>query len=233
MAFSDPLRSLGPISPHPAPDSVTGSDLSSALSDPETWSDAQDSVRIVLSSYIPKTPNDDTAKVLRAFVAKLPKDGQLALMNEILFFQGDGKKLRELRNFLVDASLKPSMSMSYFCHFFIYLVSNICFIVKAGGGKEPPAISPAVHANPIDDIDRLMIIIESSIRNDQTALKKACLKRDGYTCVVSGILDRSSVSIHASASGRRVGATDCAHILPFGLRKFDEDMPQQVSLFNL
>ncbi len=108
MDFSDPLRYLGPISPHPAPDSPVDSVLSSAISDPDTWRDRHNEASIVLRDYIPTTPQGDTAKVLETFLTELPKEGQLALMSEILLFKDDGKKLRELRNFLVDAILKPS-----------------------------------------------------------------------------------------------------------------------------
>ncbi len=55
-----------------------------------------------------RSSRDDTVKVFRAFLAHLPKDGQLILASEILELQYSSVQLRELRNFLVDAVLKPS-----------------------------------------------------------------------------------------------------------------------------
>ncbi len=103
------LRMLAPIGSHPAPESTISSALSSALSDPGKWYDCRRSTLASLDeSYVPNGPRDDTAKVLRAFLMKLPKEGQLVLASEITELCHDSIKLRQLRNFLVDAILKPS-----------------------------------------------------------------------------------------------------------------------------
>ena len=111
MDWKDPLRKLPGIAPHPAPESVASSELSSIQEDSNRWYDSRTAVlKILEDRYVPNGPKDDTPKILRTFVMKLPKGGQLALMSEILLLKGESTKLRQLRNFLVDAILKPSMS---------------------------------------------------------------------------------------------------------------------------
>lgn len=51
-------------------------------------------------------PNDDTVVVLEAFLNHLSKEGQMTLMRELVLFPD---MLRQLRDFLVSAVLKPSM----------------------------------------------------------------------------------------------------------------------------
>ncbi len=100
---------LAPIGSHPTPGSVVSSLLSSAISDPEKWFDCKRAILRSLDEYfVPNGPKDDTIKVLNAFVTKLPKEGQLILASEITDIKYDSVKLRQLRNFLVDAVLKPS-----------------------------------------------------------------------------------------------------------------------------
>ncbi len=110
MSWTNPLRNLAPTIPHPAPNSIVSSELSSVLEDSDDWYQSRTRVLKVLEErFTARDAEDDTAKVLGTFVMKLPKMGQLILMSEILRFQDDAPTLRYLRNFLVDAILKPSM----------------------------------------------------------------------------------------------------------------------------
>jgi hypothetical protein len=61
----------------------------------------------ILGEYAPANSRDDTARILGAFVENLPEDGQVVLMQEIETFNPD--QLRQLREFLVQAILRPSM----------------------------------------------------------------------------------------------------------------------------
>lgn len=103
----------------------------------------------------------------------------------------------------------------------------------AAGGKSPKIpISASPHPDAEDEIMATMSTIEPSSRKDQRRLKAACLKRDGYRCAVSNTIDKTSkldsrLKIPGSA-GERVRQTECAHILPFGLRNFDEQNSQEV-----
>lgn len=57
--------------------------------------------------YVPINAQDDVVRLLTAFMDHLPKDGSVRLMQDIIALDGDSK-LRQLRNHLVDALLKPS-----------------------------------------------------------------------------------------------------------------------------
>lgn len=95
------------VSGHPSPGTQTSEEVH-VRHDRDSWSrqlrDAQD----LLELYDKNSRLDDTALVLRAFLDNLPEAGQQILLSEIKQHQRDGPKLRQLRNFLVDAVLKPS-----------------------------------------------------------------------------------------------------------------------------
>lgn len=95
MSWEDPLRKLAASVQHPAPESVASIELSSILEDSDSWYEKRAVVLNMLQEhYMPSGPQDDTIAVLRTFVQKLPKRGQLALMSEILLFKDDAVKLR-------------------------------------------------------------------------------------------------------------------------------------------
>ncbi|KAK3938639.1 hypothetical protein QBC46DRAFT_389719 [Diplogelasinospora grovesii] len=120
-----------------------------------------------LDEYQPIHASDDTTKVLQAFVDNLSGQGLSTLQLDILNFASDPRKLRQLRNFLVDAILKP---------------------IAAAGGKQPP-VTPSPNLSAAFAIELAMTTIEGSSRNGQKALKEQCLRRDGGRCVVSGVID--------------------------------------------
>jgi len=103
--------------------------------------------------------------------------------------------------------------------------------VQIAGGKTPRVyVSAPTNPNAPDEIEEAMTEIESSSRNDQQKLKTDCLRRDGFRCVISGLYDRQSIRDHlvTPPAGNPSGGTECAHILPFALRKFNERNSQQV-----
>ena len=66
-----------------------------------------------LESYFPMSPVDDTVQVLSAFWRHLPGRGKVVLMAEIAYLCSEPdsvQRLRQLRHFLVDAIINPSMS---------------------------------------------------------------------------------------------------------------------------
>jgi hypothetical protein len=73
-------------------------------------------------------------------------------------------------------------------------------------------------------IELAMTSIESSSRSGQSFLKQQCLRRDGYRCVVTGDFDKVKTPNHLGPKEHkdRYTRTECAHILPFALRKFEE-----------
>ncbi|KAK0724558.1 hypothetical protein B0H67DRAFT_550296 [Lasiosphaeris hirsuta] len=141
--------------------------------------------------------------MLRAFVDHLSGQGLSTLQSEIYDFAKNPHQLRQLRNFLADAILKP---------------------MAAAGGKQPP-VTPSPNQSVAFEIELAMTQIEGSTRNPgQKSLKEECLRRDGNRCVVSGAID--SAAYANMPPGEREGAgktkTQCSHILPFALRKFEE-----------
>ncbi|KAK1490251.1 hypothetical protein CCUS01_14520 [Colletotrichum cuscutae] len=108
MASSAELNQIGE---HPDGDSdinsVIDSQLTSALSDTGTWAKSHWEVLEMLADYVPLGAQDDTTKVLRLFASKLPVNGQLILLSEIKRHQSQPVRLRQLRDFLVQAILMP------------------------------------------------------------------------------------------------------------------------------
>ncbi|KAH0525236.1 hypothetical protein TsFJ059_007628 [Trichoderma semiorbis] len=191
--WTNPLQALALITENPA---RLSEELSSALSDPNEFETARQRAKTLVEDYQRVSPSDDTAPVLRLFLEKLPKQGQTALISDII----TSENLRTLRDHLVDAILKP---------------------MKLSGGKQP--VTAPSNPLQLEQIDLAMTEIEPSVRN-QTRLKRDCLKRDGFRCSISGYHDRSSVrngSVILPA-GKRATVTQCAHILPFALSDFDE-----------
>ncbi len=111
--WRDPLAALADISDHPtvsADDIISAyeSQLPSVYDDVEFALDLRDRALQVLRGYTPIRTQDDTRDILQAFMDHLPLKGQQVLMKEIDACTEDPKQLRILRNFLVDAILKPS-----------------------------------------------------------------------------------------------------------------------------
>lgn len=98
----DPLASLPEIPLHPCrPGSPEGFASKVRADDIEAASN-------VLSRYQPQFDGDNTRWVLQAFLDNLSGPGLSRLISEILGFALAPNQLRRLRNFLVDAVLKPS-----------------------------------------------------------------------------------------------------------------------------
>jgi hypothetical protein len=110
-------------------------------------------------------------------------------------------------------------------------------LVRATGGKK---IEPSPREGSSDDVNFLMLSLESASRNEQRLLRSQCLKRDGYKCKLTQLFDISSVKslpqIHekmkmqqVGTKRARAGATELAHILPFSLAQFDDEKLGEVS----
>ncbi|EEQ35017.1 hypothetical protein McanMca71_001785 [Microsporum canis] len=193
-----------PLTPSPVLSSSLG-ELTNASPEP-----AEDLVRWSgerLQKYVALGGSDTVVRLLNLFVNYLPKDGSIVLMQDIITLKDD-EQLRQLKNHLVDAILKP---------------------VQSSGGKTPAATqSPCTDAQV--QVDSL--IMNPSTRNEQSKLKEDCLKRDGYRCKVTGFWDSKSVKDKQTTIPKGDqhfrGDTEVAHILPFTLGNFDEDKSFEV-----
>ncbi|KAM0254345.1 hypothetical protein ACHAQJ_006877 [Trichoderma viride] len=105
MDFDDPLASyvLAISSRHPSPETPQPEPSKGQRKALDTR------VNQVLRNYtpLPDESEDDTVEVFQAFLKHLSGLGQATLRNEIIHFADEPVKLRMLRNFLVDAILKP------------------------------------------------------------------------------------------------------------------------------
>ena len=90
--------------------------------------------------------------------------------------------------------------------------------------KRGTPISLPVHQDALEEISSSLSEITSSSRSEQTTLKAQCLQRDGFRCCLSGSYDIKSICsrLVQAPIGARVAITECAHILPFALREFNE-----------
>ncbi|KAM6528089.1 hypothetical protein FALCPG4_009113 [Fusarium falciforme] len=202
MAFSwtNPLGALPPIPSHP----VAPSDLSSTISNYTTFAAAEDQADRLLELFGSPAHEDDQKVVtlLRTFRRYLPKEGQRALNTDIIAISRDDVKLRDLARHIREAVLKP---------------------MKVAGGQQPQSlITPPTYAQAAADITASMSSLLPSSRLDQANLKRTCLRRDGYRCVYSGAYDRKAKKELPDLPRDAVlTKTECAHILPFSLSKFD------------
>jgi hypothetical protein len=97
---------LGDIPPSPAANLLSEDELSSCVDNVEEWYELKTKCDGILSQL--QNNNVDTARFLNLLIEHLPKAGQMVLLKEILVLGFDVDKLTRLRNFFVDAILKPS-----------------------------------------------------------------------------------------------------------------------------
>ncbi len=83
-------------------------------------------------------------------------------------------------------------------------------------------LTPPLAEEAAGEIEEVIASIESSTKEE--SLKKDCLKRDGFRCVYSGAYDMASTkaSLVDVPTHLPVAKTECAHIIPFALGKFDD-----------
>lgn len=79
-----------------------------------------------------------------------------------------------------------------------------------------------------------MALIESSPRSGQSALKRACLRRDSSCCVLTGHVDSHEVREgRVDQEGRIAMPTQCAYIISFGLKELEGETALEVSLCTI
>jgi hypothetical protein len=227
MASDDPLASLPPISSHPREkssdsDSTSYTALRLSASSIILANDV-DVVTPILDNYQPIHSSDDTSNVLRAFVDNLSGEGLSTLLTDIYSNRTAPHQLRCLRNFLVGATLKPSMFGILPISSAIILII-VQLVVKCLGGQQPrTTASPNEYAEHA--IETAMSQIESSKRTGSFGTpKKDCLRRDNNRCVISSAIERTVFSSIPTSDrkGAKHTSTACAYILPFSLRQFEE-----------
>jgi hypothetical protein len=103
--------------------------------------------------------------------------------------------------------------------------------VIALGGKTP-AITRSSSHDSLATVQLQMSQIEPSGRDEQKWLRGECLRRDDDCCVITGIVDlKASSRYRDKYPSRKIlhVTTECAHILPLALAKFDKSDYLQVT----
>ena len=102
--------------------------------------------------------------------------------------------------------------------------------MKTIGGKTP-AVTQSSTLESQNEAEGQKAQIEPSSRKDQAGLKAICLERDDYCCVATGFVDIKWADTHPADYpwGTPVEKTECAHILPFSLGKFDDNSTLDVT----
>lgn len=175
-----------------------GSLSPSIASDLSTFVDRQASLNDILQGYQPLNSADDTSFFLQIIFKYLPADGQCNLIEDLSGCQND-QELRQHAESLDTGLLRPMLST---------------------GGKTP-AITPSPRLGLEESIDHLNTFdVEPVTRVDQQRLRRNCLARDGYRCVLTKFWD---ITTTPHPSGQPVHPLRAVHILPFSLGNFRND----------
>lgn len=110
---ADPMLStvLSTVVAHPLSQQQlddTQSELSSALTDPGSFSNLWELTDRILEFYTPTSSNDNTSTIISIFRSLLSNHGTLALMTDLKTIGRDQPKLRLFARYLKDTLLKPS-----------------------------------------------------------------------------------------------------------------------------
>jgi hypothetical protein len=164
-----------------------------------SWVDDRTILNTVLEGY---PPGDDTTSFLRTFFQHLPeREGQHNLAIDV-YDTAQAGTLRQLRNHLEDTLLQA---------------------IRAKGGKTPATVTPSPRPAAEATVEELASHhIQAATRADQPGLKERCEKRDGYRCIVTGTWHPDHCP-----EGEQFGDLQAAHIIPFALGSFQNDVEQQ------
>ncbi|PYH95035.1 hypothetical protein BO71DRAFT_429452 [Aspergillus ellipticus CBS 707.79] len=141
-----------------------------------------------------------TVKFLKVLFNYLPLDGQRNLAEDVFGCQSDAE-IRQLADCLDTGFLRPMLSIAPFPRLARRLARRPCRL----------AFDDSMELNASD--------LESATENEQQQLRRNCLSRDGYQCVVTKIWDRDS----DHPPELRQGSLLAAHIIPFSFGRFQSD----------
>ncbi|GAD99641.1 predicted protein [Paecilomyces variotii No. 5] len=156
-----------------------------------------------LSSYTPRSKSDDTVRILTSFVENLPSYGK-----------------RIITKFIANCDNEDTLF-----NLATHLCTAILFPMKARGGKTP-SVTPSPFEEADTDItfdEVASMMVQSSSRKDQPTLKKLCLRRDNYRCLITGFWDEAARgNVPEEVLGDRILNTELAQIIPFSLSKYSD-----------
>ncbi|KXG45690.1 uncharacterized protein PGRI_034570 [Penicillium griseofulvum] len=149
-----------------------------------------------LHNYQSLNDDDDTLHFLRSVFRFLPTQGQDYLATDVDDCDDDDQ-LRQLAKHLDTTLLKPMLAT----------------------GGTTPAITPSPLPGVEDSIENLLSLEFDSATRRQSELRRICLQRDNYQCVVTKAWEHE----HSRPPGARTADLEAAHIIPFALGSFPED----------
>ncbi|KLJ07872.1 hypothetical protein EMPG_16654 [Blastomyces silverae] len=171
---------------------------SQSISPPPSASQLEeDTARMKISAYKLRSLDDNTSKILTAFLDNLPQEGKQNLIPFVATCR-DNDILLTLSEHLKSAIL-------------------VSLRVRT---------TPDVTPSPLPDTEDLVNVVSShmtrpSDRNSQSKLKQQCLKRDNYHCLVTGVYDHEHAAGNVPDDLLKItGETELAHIIPLALGKF-------------
>ncbi|CAL5871392.1 uncharacterized protein PFLUO_LOCUS5642 [Penicillium psychrofluorescens] len=185
---------------HPSLQFESGSlsPLSPAVSatDFDVFADANDTLRSRLAEYEPTSDNDNVVQFLLTVFKFLPLQGQVNLARDVAVCHDDDM-LRQLDNYIDSSLLRPLL---------------------AQGGRTPAITSSSLPGAEESVEDLLSLDLESATRQ-QTVLRRKCLERDEYRCVVT----KACLPGHGTSPSDRHAPLEAVHIIPFALGSFPSD----------
>lgn len=160
-----------------------------------------------LNRYTPEDANDDTVRVLEAFLNHLPPDGRQNLVEHL-----------QSPNLATDENVRKHAKA---------LVQALLIPMKAQRNTPDVVISPRPGMEEsIEDV--LSEMTDPAIR--EAKLKRDCLNRDGHMCAISKMPD-SRYGTPRTADRRNI-ETECAHIIPFSLGTW-KDEHEEIAKANI
>ena len=107
--------------------------------------------------------------------------------------------------------------------------------MRALGGKTPGQLTSSPAVDSQFRVECIMSEISPSSRVEQDELRSKCLRRDNWRCVVTRAVDMFTVlrcpDWPEAEEGINMAATECAHVLPLALAKFDSNRNLEVTIF--
>ncbi|KAI5310316.1 hypothetical protein KEM55_008570 [Ascosphaera atra] len=151
-------------------------------------------VQARINAYEKKSVDDDTVEFLKTFFDLLPSDGKEILKKDVLDCR-NSEMLWQLADFITRCILYPFKAKGH---------KLVLEEVRGSVVSREGLFDAQEEGN-----------LESATRHRQQALKDDVLRRDGYQCIVTGVVAKGT----EGASGRH-GNLVAAHIIPLSTAKF-------------
>ncbi|PGH11310.1 hypothetical protein AJ79_04926 [Helicocarpus griseus UAMH5409] len=153
-----------------------------------------------INAYFPTGKQDEKLPAcLNAFLDYLPETGCKSVAKDVLQCGDDSEMLFEVFENLYTSFLVPMKAIS----------------------RSAPVTQSSHSAQGNQTEAGASELLESPLRRQQR-FREDCLQRDGYRCLISGLIDREHFRESGSTEEEDVAGLDAAHIIPFSYSSFEE-----------